>query len=101
MPGLPKLKDFLQGMKDDPKSTIMYIAFAAVVALFSILQISTKKTNAKQEQEIANCRADAKANAYTCKIENDQMRDKMVEVLSALKEVQGEMNTLRKLGIIK
>ena len=101
MPGLPKFKDFLQGMKDDPKSTILYIAFAAIIALFLILRSSDKTHNENLEQSIANCETTAKANAYTAKVENDQLRDKMVEVLGALKEVQGEMNTLRKLGIIK
>jgi len=99
--GLPKLKDFLQGMKDDPKSTILYIAFGAIVALFGILQASSKKHSQRQDKEIAECRTTAAANAFTCKAENEQMRDKMIEVLGALKEVQGEMNTLRKLGIIK
>lgn len=101
MPGLPKFKDFLQGMKDDPKSTILYIAFTVIVALFSILQVANKKQSARQDKEIAECRASSTASAYTAKVENDQLRDKMVEVLGALKEVQGEMNTLRKLGIIK
>jgi uncharacterized membrane protein len=101
MPGLPKLKDFLQGMKDDPKSTVLYIAFIAIVALFGILRASDKSTSARQDRELVECRASASANALTSRVENEQMRDKLIEVMGALKEVQGEMNTLRKLGIIK
>jgi len=101
MPGLPKFKDFLQAMKDDPKSTILYIAFGAIVTLFGILQVSHKKTEARQDKELTDCRAASVANAYTAKVENDQLREKMIDVLGALKEVQGEMNTLKKLGIIK
>jgi len=101
MPGLPKFKDFLQGLKDDPKGTIMYAAFLAVIVMFGIIQASSKRNDVKQEKRIANCEANAIANAYTAKVENDQLREKMIDVLGALKEVQGEMNTLKKLGIIK
>lgn len=101
MPGLPKFKDFLQGLKDDPKGTIMYCAFAALVVMFGIMQTGNKRQSARQDKEIENCRSAAITNAYTAKVENDQLREKMIDVLGALKEVQGEMNTLRKLGIIK
>ena len=101
MPGLPKFKDFLQGLKDDPKGTIMYVAFLGIIVLFGIIQAGNKKSSARQDKELENCRSASISNAYTAKVENDQLRDKMVEVLGALKEVQGEMNTLRKLGIIK
>jgi len=101
MPGLPKFKDFLQGLKDDPKGTIMYCAFAALVVMFGIIQTSNKRHSARQDKEIADCRSASVANAYTAKVENDQLREKMIDVLGALKEVQGEMNTLKKLGIIK
>lgn|SRR5678815_814622 len=101
MPGLPSIKDFLQGMKDDPKSTVLYIAFAAIVSLFFILR-SVDKSNAEdQNKRIAQCEAAAIANAHTFKVEADARNEKLIEVLGALKEVQGEMNTLRKLGIIK
>lgn len=101
MPGLPKFKDFLQGLKDDPKGTIMYVAFLAIIVLFGIIQAGNKKSSARQDKELVECRAAASASAHTSKVENDQMRDKLIEVMGALKEVQGEMNTLKKLGIIK
>ena len=101
MPGLPSFKDFLQGLKDDLKGTIMYIAFGVIIVLFGIVQAANKKSSVRQDKELVECRTEAKANAFTCKVDNDQMREKMIEVLGALKEVQGEMNTLKKLGIIK
>jgi hypothetical protein len=101
MPGLPSFKDFLQGMKDDPKSTVMYIAFGVIVSLFSILQASSKKTTNRLEKEIANCNTNAIANAFTAKTENEQMRDKLIDVMGDLKELKGEIKTLKKLGIIK
>ena len=101
MPGLPKFKDFLQGLKDDPKGTIMYIAFLAIIVLFGIIQAGNKSSSARQDKELVACRASASASARTAKVENDQMREQLIDVMGALKEMKGEMNTLRKLGIIK
>jgi len=101
MPGLPSFKDFLQGLKDDLKGTIMYIAFIVIVALFWILRGVDKRNSEKQDKEIADCRTASLANAYTCKTENDQLRGQIIEVMGAFKELKGEVNALKKLGIIK
>ena len=101
MPGLPKFKDFLQGLKDDLKGTIMYVAFIVISVLFGILQSVGNKNSKRQDRELVECRAAASASAHTAKVENDQMREQLIDVMGALKEMKGEMNTLRKLGIIK
>ncbi len=101
MPGLPSFKDFLQGLKDDLKGTIMYIAFIVIIALFGILQASSKRSTNRLEKEIADCNTNSAANSYTAKVENEQMRDKLIDVMGDLKELKGQMKILKELGIIK
>jgi len=101
MPGLPSFKDFLQGLKDDLKGTIMYIAFIVIIALFGILQSSSKRTTNRLEKEIADCNTNSAANSFTAKVENEQIRNKLIDVMGDLKELRGEIKTLKKLGIIK
>ena len=101
MPGLPSFKDFIQGLKDDAKGTIMYVAFIAIVVLFGILRSSDKDKTAKLEKQIADCDTNSRANAFTSKSENDQLRGQIVELMGNFKELKGEINTLKKLGIIK
>ena len=52
MPGLPSFKDFLQGLKDDLKGTIMYIAFGVIIVLFGIVQAANKKRPTTERQSI-------------------------------------------------
>ena len=101
MPGLPSFKNFLQGLKDDLKGTIMYVAFLAIVVLFGIIQGANKRSSARQDKELIECRASASASAVVCKTENDQMRGQIVQLMGDFKELKGEINTLKKLGIIK
>jgi|SRR5678809_66190 len=101
MPGLPSFKDFLQGLKDDLKGTIMYIAFIVIIALFGILQSSSKRITNRLEKEIADCNTNSAANSFTAKVENEQIRNKLIDVMGDLKELRGEIKTLKKLGIIK
>ena len=79
----------------------MYIAFIVIVALFWILRGVDKKNAEKQDKEIADCRTASLASAYTCKVENDQLRGQIVELITGFNEMKGEMKTLKKLGIIK
>ena len=101
MPGLPSFKDFLQGLKDDVKGTIMYVAFIAIVVLFGILRSSDKDKTAKLEKQIAECNTNSRANAFTSKTENDQLRGQIVELIGGFNELKGQMKTLKDLGIIK
>jgi len=101
MPGLPSFKDFLQGLKDDVKGTIMYVAFIAIVVLFGILRSSDKDKTAKLEKQIADCNTNSRANAFTSKSENDQLRGQIVELIGGFNELKGQMKTLKDLGIIK
>jgi energy-converting hydrogenase Eha subunit B len=101
MPGLPSFKDFLQGLKDDVKGTIMYVAFIVISILFGILQSASKKTTDRLERQIKDCGENSINNAYTAKVENDQLRGQIVELMGNFKELKGEINTLKKLGIIK
>ena len=101
MPGLPSFKDFLQGLKDDVKGTIMYVAFIAIVVLFGILRSSDKDKTAKLEKQIAECNTNSRANAFTSKSENDQLRGQIVELIGGFNELKGQMKTLKDLGIIK
>ncbi len=101
MPGLPSFKNFLQGLKDDLKGTIMYVAFIIISVLFGILQSVSNKNSIRQDKELIECRASASANAVVCKTENDQMRGQIVQLMGDFKELKGEINTLKKLGIIK
>jgi len=43
MPGLPSFRDFLQGLKDDLKGTIMYIAFGVIIVLLDAKEASYYK----------------------------------------------------------
>ena len=101
MPGLPSFKDFLQGLKDDIKGTIMYVAFIAIVVLFGILRSSDKDKTEKLEKQIAECNTNSRANAFTSKTENDQLRGQIVELIGGFNELKGQMKTLKDLGIIK
>lgn len=101
MPGLPKFKDFLQGLKEDPKGTIMYVAFLAVIVLFGIIQAGNKRSSVRQDKELAECRTASAASSFACKVENDQVREKLINVMGDLKELKGEMKQLKRLGIIK
>ncbi len=101
MPGLPSFKNFLEGLKQDPKGTVMYVAFLAIVVLFGILQAGNKRNSVRQDRELAECRTSAAASSYACKVENDQVREKLINVMGALKELKGEMKQLKRLGIIK
>lgn len=90
-----------KAFKENLTATILSLFTLAIIFLFGLVYNGWVNEKEDLNKRIDDCEVNAKANAYTSKVENDQTRDKLVEVLGALKEVQGEMNTLRKLGIIK
>jgi hypothetical protein len=81
----------------DPVKGILYMSLVAIVALFLFLYrgwVSDKKDLKKQLVECGS-------STYAARVETQQLRDQYIEVMGALKEIQGEVNTLKKLGIIK
>lgn len=92
-----KLPVSFDKFKDDPEKAILYMAFVAIVALFGLLYKGWTGEKKDMKAQINAC----ETNVYTSRVETKQMREQYIEVMGALKEIQGEVNTLKKLGIIK
>jgi hypothetical protein len=96
MPGIKLPVSFGEFVKNK-KDAITYMSIVALVALFGLLYKGWVDREKKLEKQIAEC----STNVYTARVETQQLRDQYIDVMGALKEIQGEVNTLKKLGIIK
>jgi hypothetical protein len=96
MPGIKLPVSFGEFLKNK-KDAITYMSIVALVALFGLLYKGWVDREKKLEKQIAEC----STNVYTARVETQQLRDQYIDVMGALKEIQGEVNTLKKLGIIK
>jgi hypothetical protein len=89
--------EFVKNKKD----AITYMAIFAMMILFGLLYKGWQNDKKDLRKQISDCNTNNIANAYTCKVENDQLRGQIVELITGFNEMKGEMKTLRKLGIIK
>ncbi len=80
-----------------PLKALLYIFMVAIVGLFTYLQVQSSNEKKDLKEQLLKC----DTNVYTSRVETQQLRDQYIEVMGALKEIQGEVNTLKKLGIIK
>jgi hypothetical protein len=96
MPGIKLPVSFGEFVKNK-KDAITYMSIVAMVALFGLLY----KGWLNEKKDLNKRLVDCDTNIYTSRVETKQLRDQYIEVMGALKEIQGEVNTLKKLGIIK
>lgn len=81
----------------DPVKAILYMSLIAIVTLFMFLYKGWVNDKEDLKKQLTDC----STNVYTSRVETQQLREQYIGVMGALKEIQGEVNTLKKLGIIK
>jgi hypothetical protein len=92
-----KFDALFKAFKDNPTAAIMTLLVLAISAMFVINQ----KTNANVKDDLKAANKECAIEKHTL-IEDMKKRDgQIVELTGAFKELKGEMNTLRKLGIVK
>jgi hypothetical protein len=96
MPGIKLPVSFGEFVKNK-KDAITYMSIVAMVALFGLLYKGWMNEKNDLKEALLKC----DTNVYTSRVETQQLRDQYIEVMGALKGLEGEVNTLKKLGIIK
>ena len=97
MPGLPSFNDLFKAFKENVTATVMSLLVIGISIMFTINQ----KTNEGIKKDLRKDNTKCATEKYVLASQVERYNDKYIEVLAALKELNGEMNTLKKLGIIK
>ena len=86
-----------KAFKESPTAAIMTLLVLAISAMFVINQ----KTNEGVKDDLKKANKDCATEKFVLATQMDQMRGQIIDLTGAFKELKGEMNTLRKLGIVK
>jgi peptidoglycan hydrolase CwlO-like protein len=86
-----------KAFKENATATIMTLLTIGISVMFTINQKTS--SNVINEQRQAN--KDCVTEKFVLATQMDQMRGQIIDLTGAFKELKGEMNTLRKLGIVK
>ena len=97
MPGLPSFNDLFKAFKENVTATVMSLLVIGISIMFTINQ----KTNAAIIKEQKEQTKDCVTEKYVVQTQMEQLRGQVIDLTGAFKELKGEMNTLRKLGIVK
>ena len=92
-----KFDALFKAFKDSPTAAIMSLLTIAISAMFIINQKTNAGIIADQKELNKNCATEK----FVLATQMDQMRGQIIDLTGAFKELKGEMNTLRKLGIVK
>ena len=97
MPGLPSFDKLVKAFKESPTAAIMSLLVIGISIMFTINQ----KTNESVKKDLREANKNCATEKYIVQTQVEQLRGQIIDLTGAFKELKGEMNTLRKLGIVK
>ena len=97
MPGLPSFNDLVKAFKENVTATVMSLLVIGISIMFTINQ----KSDASIKNDLRQANKDCATEKFVLATQMEQMRGQIIDLTGAFKELKGEMNTLRKLGIVK
>jgi hypothetical protein len=86
-----------KAFKENLTATILSLFTLTIIFLFGLVYRGWVTERKDLKKQLVDCGT----GTYAARVETKQLRDQYIEVMGALKEIQGEVNTLKKLGIIK
>jgi peptidoglycan hydrolase CwlO-like protein len=92
-----KFDALFKAFKENPAAAIMTLLVIGISVMFVINQ----KTNEGVKDDLKKANKDCVTEKFVLATQMDQMRGQIIDLTGAFKELKGEMNTLRKLGIVK
>jgi len=92
-----KFDALFKAFKESPTAAIMTLLVLAISAMFVINQKTNSSIIADQKEANKNCATEK----YVLATQMERLNDKYIETFGLLKEVQSEINVLKKLGQIK
>jgi len=92
-----KFDALFKAFKENPTAAIMTLLVIGISVMFVINQ----KTNEGVKDDLKKANKDCVTEKFVLATQMDQMRGQIIDLTGAFKELKGEMNTLRKLGIVK
>ena len=95
--GLPSFDILFKAFKENVTATVMSLLVIGISIMFTINQ----KTNSNIISEQRKANKDCVTEKFVLATQMEQMRGQIIDLTGAFKELKGEMNTLRKLGIVK
>ena len=97
MPGLPSFNDLVKAFKENVTATVMSLLVIGISIMFTVNQ----KTNESIKNDLRATNKECVTEKFVLATQMEQMRGQIIDLTGAFKELKGEMNTLRKLGIVK
>jgi len=92
-----KFDELFKAFKENATATIMTLLTIGISVMFTINQRTSSNVISEQRQANKDCVTEK----FVLATQMDQMRGQIIDLTGAFKELKGEMNTLRKLGIVK
>ena len=92
-----KFDALFKAFKDNPTAAIMTLLVIGISIMFTVNQ----KTNESVKNDLRQANKDCATEKYIVQTQVEQLRGQIIDLTGAFKELKGEMNTLRKLGIVK
>ena len=96
MPSL-SFDTLFKAFKENVTATVMSLLVIGISIMFTINQ----KTNNNVQNDLKKTNKECVTEKYVLATQMEQMRGQIIDLTGAFKELKGEMNTLRKLGIVK
>ena len=96
MPGI-SFDTLFKAFKENVTATVMSLLVIGISIMFTINQ----KTNEGIKKDLRAANKECVTEKFVLATQMDQMRGQIIDLTGAFKELKGEMNTLRKLGIVK
>lgn len=97
MPGLPSFDILFKAFKENITATVMSLLVIGISIMFTINQ----KTNSSVQDDLRKSNKDCATEKFVLASQMERLNDKYIETFGLLKEVQSEINVLKKLGQIK
>ena len=97
MPGLPSFNDLVKAFKENVTATVMSLLVIGISIMFTVNQ----KTNESVKKDLREANKNCATEKYIVQTQVEQLRGEVINLTVAFKELKGEMNTLRRLGIVK
>ncbi len=86
-----------KAFKENVTATVMSLLVIGISVMFTINQ----RTNEGIKKDLRKANKDCATEKYIVQTQMERLNEKYIEVFGSLKEVQSQLKTLQKLGLIK
>ncbi len=86
-----------KAFKENVTATVMSLLVIGISVMFTINQ----RTNESIKKDLRKENKDCATEKYIVQTQMERLNEKYIEVFGSLKEVQSQLKTLQKLGLIK